>query len=434
MMNVMKRKMKTEFCIVLIIFMIVATLGVLLHNFYDENSRLYKTLMILDITVIIAFALVSIHYFFTVKNNCLKYSKMQYFQHNMTAISVHDQISYILFDVSKLRFYDWSIEKLDLTDNFDLDVFYSRIHPEDKQTAKNIVQYALNKSSGLFSSELRIKLPTSTEYSWQDIVIFPYENDINDIPIRYMLVFKNADIVHKHMENYNKMTTMVESADRMKSTFIHNISHEIRTPLNSVIGFLQLLDADITKEEHELFMNIIYKNLDMLIVIINDLISLSSLESDSYVFDRNSFDISSFMHDIIENLRDKIHEGLELKLVEHESSIVYLDPNRLSEVMNILLINANKFTPHGHIMVDYNVVGSLLTVSVTDTGIGIAPEYQSVIFEKFEKVSQFSQGPGLGLCIFKDIIDKVNGRLGVESEPGKGAKFWFSVNCCNRDK
>lgn len=429
----MKRKMKKEFCIVLIVFMIVAALGLLLHNFYDESSVLYKMLMGLDMLVIMAFALVSIHYFFTVKNNCMKYSKMQYFQHNMTAISVHDQISYILFDINKLKFYDWCIEKLELTDDFDLEMFYSRVHSDDIEIAKKVVQYALNKGSGLFSCELKIKLPNSSLYSWQNIVIFPYENDINDQPLKYMLVFKNTDMVHKHMADYDKMSMMVESADRMKSTFIHNISHEIRTPLNAVIGFLQLLDSDVTKEEHDLFMGIIYKNLDMLIVIINDLISLSSLESGCYVFNRNKFDISSFMHDLIENISDKIHEGIELKLIEHDSFTVYLDPHRLSEVMNILLLNANKFTPHGNITVDYKVEGSLLTVSVTDTGIGIAKESQDVIFEKFEKVSQFSQGPGLGLSIFKGIIDKVNGRMGVVSEPGKGSKFWFSVHCHHRD-
>jgi|WetSurMetagenome_2_1015567.scaffolds.fasta_scaffold53101_2 signal transduction histidine kinase len=429
----MKRKMKMEFCIVLIVFVIIATLGVLLHKFYDENSLLYRVLMVLDALVIIAFAFVSIHYFLTVKNNCLKYSKMEHFQHNMTAISLHDQISYILFDISKLKFYDWKIENLELTDDFDLDKFYSRVHPDDIETAKKIVQYALNKGSGLFSSELKFQLPNIITYSWQNIVIFPYENDISGVPLRYMLVFKNTDLVHKHMEDYNKMIMKVESADRMKSTFIHNISHEIRTPLNAVIGFLQLLDAGVTKEEHELFMDIIYKNLDMLIVIINDLISLSSLESGCYMFNRNKFDISSFMHDFIESMRDKIHEGLELKLIEHESYPVYLDPHRLSEVMNILLLNANKFTPSGNITVDYRVAGSLLTVSVADTGIGIAKEDQSVIFGKFEKISQFSQGPGLGLCIFKDIIDKVNGRIGVESEPCKGSKFWFSVHCDKRD-
>jgi len=85
---------------VLIVFVIVATLGVLLHKFYDENSILYRVLMVLDGLVIIAFAFVSLHYFLTVKNNCLKYSKMQYFQHNMTAISLHDQISYILFELN----------------------------------------------------------------------------------------------------------------------------------------------------------------------------------------------------------------------------------------------------------------------------------------------------------------------------------------------
>ena len=139
------------------------------------------------------------------------------------------------------------------------------------------------------------------------------------------------------------------------------------------------------------------------------------------------FDIKSFMHDLVDGMRNNIHQGVELKLLEHESFPVHLDPMHLSEMLKIIVLNADKFTPKGSITIDYKIEGELLKISVTDTGIGIDKADKVRRFERFEKVDKSSTGSGRGLCICKAIIDKVGGEIGVESELGKGSTFWFSV-------
>ena len=127
-----------------------------------------------------------------------------------------------------------------------------------------------------------------------------------------------------------------------------------------------------------------------------------------------------------------IHDGVELKIMVHESIYVCLDPNSLRRVLKALILNANKFTPAGTITVDYKVEDDMLNVSVADTCIGIAVEDRKRIFGKFEKLDHFSQGLGLGLPICKAIVKKLGGRIGVQSKLGCGSVFGFSVPYCDR--
>ncbi|WP_051509018.1 sensor histidine kinase [Xylanibacter oryzae] len=218
-----------------------------------------------------------------------------------------------------------------------------------------------------------------------------------------------------------------EHAGGIKNAFLHNMNHEIRTPLNSIVGFMQLLDTDITTEEHDLFVGIIHQNTELLVHMIDNMLLMASLECGEYLTSPIEFDVSSLMHDLTESLQGYIHAGVELKVNVHEPQYVCLDLNSLRRVLKGLIINADKFTPTGTITVDYNIDGDILNVSVTDTGIGIAAEDQKKIFGKFEKLDQFSQGLGLGLPICKSIVEKLGGRIGVESEPGCGSTFRFSV-------
>jgi len=218
-----------------------------------------------------------------------------------------------------------------------------------------------------------------------------------------------------------------EHAERMKDAFLHNINHEIRTPLNSILGFMQLLDTDVTPDEHDLFVRIIHQNTELLVHMIDNMLLMASLESGEYQIKRVKFDISALMHDLADNLHDHIHDGLELKVNVHEPLHVYLDPNSLIRVLKSLILNAEKFTLIGKIIVDYSVDGEMLNVSVADTGIGIAVEDRKRIFGKFEKLNKFSQGLGLGLPICKAIVEKLGGRIQVESEPGCGSTFRFSL-------
>ena len=218
-----------------------------------------------------------------------------------------------------------------------------------------------------------------------------------------------------------------EHAESIKNAFLHNMSHEIRTPLNSIVGFMQLLDTDVTAEEHDIFLKIIHQNSELLISMIDNMLLMASLESGEYQMERVEFDVSSLMHDLSESMQGHIHDGVELKIMVHESIYVCLDPNSLRRVLKALILNANKFTPAGTITVDYKVEDDMLNVSVADTCIGIAVEDRKRIFGKFEKLDHFSQGLGLGLPICKSIVEKLGGRIGVESEPGCGSTFRFSV-------
>jgi signal transduction histidine kinase len=229
------------------------------------------------------------------------------------------------------------------------------------------------------------------------------------------------------MKVKEKVIKYVEHAESMKDTFLHNMSHEIRTPLNSIVGFMQLLDTDVTAEEHDLFLKIIHHNSELLIHMIDNMLLMASLESGEYQMEPVEFDVSSLMHDLSESMQGHIHDGVELRIMVHESIYVCLDPNSLRRVLKALILNANKFTPKGSITVDYNVDDDMLNISVADTGIGIAVEDRKRIFGKFEKLDQFSQGLGLGLPICNAIAEKLGGSIGVQSKLGYGSTFRFSI-------
>ena len=117
-----------------------------------------------------------------------------------------------------------------------------------------------------------------------------------------------------------------EHAESMKDTFLHNMSHEIRTPLNSIVGFMQLLDTDVTAEEHDIFLKIIHQNSELLISMIDNMLLMASLESGEYQMERVDFDVSSLMHDLSESMQGHIHDGVELKIMAHKSILYVLTP------------------------------------------------------------------------------------------------------------
>lgn len=422
-------KVKTKFEIsIFIVIMIVAVLGIMqLYNFYYENKISHDVLIALDSIVMVIFFFVSFYYFYSARKFYKKYNQTVQLQENMTVISEQNKISYMQYDVNEYMFYNWDPKTLDLKDGYDVAEFYNSVNPDDKDVAKKMLEHMNNNATGLYSCKLRYRIQGQHNYSWQNIDVFPYDTNKDGQPIKYIAVLKNTDSVHKYIEELHEMYLHAESTDKMEKAFIHNISHDIRIPLNTIIGFMQLLDTDVSKKDRQLFIKIMQQNSDQLIKIINDSLSLSSLQSGYYLFNRNQFDIKSFMKDLVDNLRPNIHEGVELKLVERESFSVHLDPMRLGEVLKMLVLNADKFTPNGSITVDYKIEGPLLKISVTDTGIGIDKADQARIFERFEKIDKSSTGTGLGLCICKAIIDKVGGQIGVESDLGKGSTFWFSV-------
>lgn len=218
-----------------------------------------------------------------------------------------------------------------------------------------------------------------------------------------------------------------EEADHMKSSFLANISHEIRTPLNAIVGFSQLL-GDASAEEREEFIKIISNNSELLLSLVNDVLDLSRLEANAFSLVMVESDIQDCCHNALDSVRHRVAEGVKLTFTcPDEALCLNIDPLRLQQLLVNLLTNAAKFTDAGEINLDFRVDKEKKQVvfSVTDTGIGIPPDKQESIFNRFEKVNEFKQGTGLGLSICRVIADRFGGTIQVDSSYTDGARFVF---------
>lgn len=223
-----------------------------------------------------------------------------------------------------------------------------------------------------------------------------------------------------------------EESDRMKSVFLANMSHEIRTPLNAIVGFSQLLNSDmpLEPEEKEIFIDLITKNSDLLLKLINDILDLSRIESGSMSFSYENLDLSKLMGDIFHTHQLMMPEGVELKIkIPHEPLIIRSDHFRLTQVCTNFINNAVKFTTKGYIEVGYDLSadGKSILISVEDTGKGIPSDKKEKVFERFQKLDEFAQGTGLGLAICQSIVHAFQGNISLESEVGVGSKFTVSL-------
>ncbi|NJL01926.1 MAG: response regulator [Spirulinaceae cyanobacterium SM2_1_0] len=240
-----------------------------------------------------------------------------------------------------------------------------------------------------------------------------------------------------------KQAQMVaEAADQAKSNFLANMSHEIRTPMTSVLGFAGLLRFTPLDEQQQRFIAAIERNGQLLLNIINDILDLSKLEADSLPLESAVFDLPELMQHLEQMFQPELMEKqLTLRVAIAPELPRYLEgPNyRLQQVLINLLWNAVKFTAAGHIEVaiapsqeNTNTDNTLwLYGQVVDTGIGIAPTDQARLFLPFEQADSSTTrrygGTGLGLAICRKIVHRYGGRIGVESERGAGAKFWFTL-------
>ena len=224
-----------------------------------------------------------------------------------------------------------------------------------------------------------------------------------------------------------------EESDRLKSAFLANMSHEIRTPLNAIVGFAKLIGEVETEEEKQQFIDIIDVNSELL-QLINDILDISKIEAGTLEFRFRPMNLNDLCRSELEVHKPRVKPGVELVFEERVANVeIVCDQNRLAQVISNLLNNAGKFTEEGEIRFGFDLKDGCVEFFVQDTGMGIPPEKARNIFDRFVKLNDFAAGTGLGLAISKMIVEKLDGTIGVDSEPGKGTRFHFSIPVVHRD-
>ncbi len=246
-------------------------------------------------------------------------------------------------------------------------------------------------------------------------------------------LLQNIQELKDHEQELIESRELAEQAE-LKQSFLNNMSHEIRTPLNAIVGFSDMLanEPEFSNEERQEFVDIINTNTKLLLKLVGDVLELSRIESGnlSFIFQRES--VRQLLDDVYQTHSLLIQPPLQfLKDFPPEDVQVNVDPMRLTQVLTNFLNNANKFTKEGSIQLGYCCPSGMSEVHlyVEDTGIGIPHSEQKMIFERFYKRSEFSQGVGLGLSICVLIVEKMGGRIELRSEEARGSRFTVVLPC-----
>lgn len=218
-----------------------------------------------------------------------------------------------------------------------------------------------------------------------------------------------------------------ETSDQLKSAFLANMSHEIRTPLNAIVGFSSMLQEADNPEEKLQYVTIIEENNKRLLQLISDILDLSKIEAGTFDFTFEKVNAKRLCNELYQAMQMRTSPQVELRLSPDLPDLqLTSDKSRLYQVLSNFVVNALKFTSEGSITISYQIKGKEAKFSVEDTGIGIEPEKQTAVFNRFVKLNNFIPGTGLGLSICQSIITQLGGKIGVDSEPGKGSCFWFT--------
>lgn len=239
----------------------------------------------------------------------------------------------------------------------------------------------------------------------------------------------------KMIEDVIAAKEKAEENDRLKSAFLANISHEIRTPMNGILGFMELLgEKNIAPKEREKYLEIMNKSGQRLLDTINDIIEISKLESGQVELNISKVNISELLYDQLTFFTQQAErKSLKIRLSEVPENVLSIntDKYKIEAILTNILNNAIKYTKQGHIDFGAKIKNNELEFFVKDTGIGIKPEKQKTIFERFIQDDQYitrpQEGVGLGLSIVKAYINMLGGKIWLESEVEKGSCFYFSI-------
>lgn len=308
---------------------------------------------------------------------------------------------------------------------------YSKMYPSDRRRMLDFFSKARVGEAKHFQGEMRIERPGEKgKWNWvrTNVVVNLFEPENGQIE----LIGVNYDITElKETEAMLiEAKEKAETADRLKSAFLANMSHEIRTPLNAIVGFSSILATEVSEEERVEYLDIIERNNELLLQLINDILDLSKIEAGTLEYVYANVDINKMVSEIEQATSIRL-TNKDVRLVTVTplpGLLLYTDQRRITQVFNNFISNALKFTAAGSITIGYGMPeNSYIRFYVTDTGTGISSENAQGIFNRFVKLDSFKQGTGLGLAISQNIVKELKGEIGVESQLSKGSTFWFTL-------
>lgn len=362
------------------------------------------------------------------------YNKIQEFEEFFELVGDYAKVGYAHFNILSGHGYaqkSWyrNVGEADETPLSDIFGTYRHFHPDDRALLIRFLDDARKGLTTKLSKEMRVLREDGT-YTWTHVNLLVKKYAPQDRIIEIISINYDITELKRTEEMLVKARDKAEASDRLKSAFLANMSHEIRTPLNAIVGFSSLLTSTENAAEKELYNSLIGHNNKLLLNLINDVIDLSKIESGYLELRPDWVNLTELLDESVAEYAHQVPSGVELltNYPAHDS-LVELDSLRIKQILSNFLSNALKNTTTGHVEVFYEVDHQSVRIGVKDTGRGIPQNMLEKIFERFEKLDSFAQGAGLGLPICKLIVEKMNGRILVDSQLGIGTTFIIELPC-----
>ena len=365
------------------------------------------------------------------------YNKIQEFEEFFELVGDYAKVGYAHFNILSGHGYAQKSWYRNVGEAYETplsDIFgtYRHFHPDDRALLIRFLDDARNGLTTQLSKEMRVLREDGT-YTWTHVNLLVKKYAPQDRIIEIISINYDITELKRTEEMLVKARDKAEASDRLKSAFLANMSHEIRTPLNAIVGFSSLLTSTENAAEKELYNSLIGHNNKLLLNLINDVIDLSKIESGYLELRPDWVNLTELLDESVAEYAHQVPSGVELltNYPAHDS-LVELDRLRIKQILSNFLSNALKNTTTGHVEVFYEVDHQSVRIGVKDTGRGIPQNMLEKIFERFEKLDSFAQGAGLGLPICKLIVEKMNGRILVDSQLGIGTTFIIELRLsCN---
>lgn len=325
------------------------------------------------------------------------------------------------------RTAEWIAEAAEVDGHVDNGV--SMLHEQDAPRVAQALGDLCSGKTEEYHEEYRVRIPNSDKVYWEESYATVAERNVDGTPKKVVGTSKRIDDRKSMEKALMEARYRAEESDRLKTAFLANMSHEVRTPLNAIVGFTSVLPDVTEPEERKQLLDLINENTQKLLTIVDDVVSISRVESGQESPVMSTFDLSILLNEAVDLYVPKMKEGVALKTQFALPSLdVTTDRSRVIDVVRHLLSNAVKFTDAGEVVVGFDEPqNGLLHVWVRDTGKGIAPEYQEKVFERFFKVDEFIPGAGLGLSTCRTLAYSIGASVTVQSQLGEGSTFIFEI-------